>query len=286
MILTASFEKAEKFCESFRPQLPKVYNDSRPKEKPIPSVNFASNAVGTVDTDDEQEHERDGTNEVNSQNQRAQIDTEQSIIENAENEQENADGSVIDEMPQAENAGTDGTAIQEEQENANVPGIDEVPTVGSEVTGESTTGEEPQQPETDVKFGLAEVNVDFEDESMMNDLFDNGSIENMPSNVQHATDALKGIQLASNEEAEVRNGKVIVTKRIADDLEMVYTYGETPKALLPLYRVKLNDSISENIPFKENVSVLLCFVVEHYISFYSFSSIASKRSRLLGQNRW
>lgn len=53
----------------------------------------------------------------------------------------------------------------------------------------------------------------------------------------------------------------MVTKKIGDDCEMVYIYGEVPKALLPLYQIKINDVISGNIPFKENVRKLSSFTV-------------------------
>lgn len=111
----------------------------------------------------------------------------------------------------------------------------------------------------DVKHALPAVHVDDDDEIMMNALYDvvsheSGNVSNEnDSGDQHPSDALAGIQLDQNEKAEFRDGKIIVTKLVDNDLEMMYTYGEKPNALQPLYQVKLNDAVSENIPFKENV---------------------------------
>lgn len=58
---------------------------------------------------------------------------------------------------------------------------------------------------------------------------------------------------AENEKMEVIEGKIKVTRYLEDDIFLTYIVGEDFTPLKPLYEVKLNDIISENIPFKENV---------------------------------
>lgn len=116
------------------------------------------------------------------------------------------------------------------------------------------------------KTNKSEIITDTDDESMMNALFDvasndsdNVTSENS-SGDNYSSDALVGIQLEQNEKAELRDGKIIVTKVVDNEVEMVYTYGEKPRALQPFYEVKLNDALSENIPFKANVCYNLYLV--------------------------
>lgn len=285
MTLTASFEKASNYCELLRPQLPKIYNERRPNEQPIPSVEptetfgTTRTAEAAVEIESDQRTddlpEQDGDDEFFS-------DSEQSgqTINETENEQEMfAHAFIIHDEPQVENVGTGEIPAQEEPQFENAGTVEiaaqeeplvenagtveivaqEEPLVENVGTVEIAAQEEPQQhhelenefiacdEETDPKFSLPAVDVDLEDQLMMTALFDNDS--------DGATDALKSIQLEMDEKAEVRDGKIIVTKTFDNDLEMVYTYGEKPKALQPFYRIKLNDAISENIPFKENVCV-------------------------------
>lgn len=99
--------------------------------------------------------------------------------------------------------------------------------------------------------------MDAIDESALSSLFDkNDAIE--PEACNQTAPGLVGINLSHNETAEFKEGNIIVTKLIDDDLVMTYTYGEKPKALPPLHQVKLNDPISGNIPFKQNVSDTKC----------------------------
>lgn len=84
-------------------------------------------------------------------------------------------------------------------------------------------------------------------------LSDSNENNQYDSDDELASGGLDGIVLGKNEKATVRNGKIIVTKRVDKDLEMVYTYGERPRALKSLNQEKINDSISGNIPFKQNV---------------------------------
>lgn len=243
MNLIASFEKATNCCELLRPQLPKVYNKRRPKEQPIPSVEPTLTSPETFETTEtaktaveaesdqqtDDEHVQGEGVEVNSDSEQSG----QAIVETGSEHENVATDFIIHEEPYVENAGNGEIVAQDELQQQH------------ELDNESIACAE----ETDPKFSLSAVDVDLEDQLMMTALFD----------ADGATDALKGIQLEEDEKAEVCDGKIIVTKTFGNDLEMVYTYGEKPKALQPLYHIKLNDAISENIPFKENVCTIIVF---------------------------
>lgn len=108
--------------------------------------------------------------------------------------------------------------------------------------------------EADVKHSLQSVQMDAGDEMAISCLFgDNTNVSTQSDG--HAASGVSPLSLVlgDGETAEERDGKIIITKLFENDLEMTYTYGETPKALRPLYQIKINDIISANIPFKENV---------------------------------
>lgn len=65
------------------------------------------------------------------------------------------------------------------------------------------------------------------------------------------------IILSAGETSFYENG-VLKIKKIygdEDDCEIVYVYGEQLKPRVPTFQIKINDIISKNIPFKENVSL-------------------------------
>lgn len=109
----------------------------------------------------------------------------------------------------------------------------------------------------DTKEILPTVNVDEIDAFAMESVLCVGGEGDQTASEQtmQTPELPKGLSivLEENETAELKDGRVIVTKRINEDLQMTYTYGEQPTILAPYYRVKLNDPVSEDIPFKENV---------------------------------
>lgn len=101
--------------------------------------------------------------------------------------------------------------------------------------------------EFEAKNTLASVPMSDEDQAAISNLLcvcENVSDENV----------IAGLSLHANEKAEIKDGKIYVTKALDSSLEMVYVYGEQAKPKPPLYNVKINDVISSNLPFKENVS--------------------------------
>lgn len=104
--------------------------------------------------------------------------------------------------------------------------------------------------EVDTKDVLAPVNMDPDDESAISNLLDDQANDNSDS----PADLIAEISLGCDETAEMKDGKIIVTRKLNDGLEMVYTYGEKSVPLAPSYTIKINDSISGNIPFKNNAT--------------------------------
>lgn len=165
------------------------------------------------------------------------IDTENDIDEHEQNTPNASTYAEITNM-------SERNGENELQQNSNDVGVSS----GNELQSNADN-------ENDVKNGLATVEMDADDENAINDLFggqENDSVEADEDNAP--VDLIANISLEHNEKAEANNGKIIVTKTLDDSLEMVYTYGEQPRPLAPLYNVKINDVISANFPFKENVS--------------------------------
>lgn len=107
--------------------------------------------------------------------------------------------------------------------------------------------------EIDVKHVLKPVNMLADDENAIRNLFgDHESGVEANDNNDLSADSIPTASLGHGETAEMKDGKIIVTRKLDDSLEMVYTFGETPTPLKPQYEIKMNDLISGNIPFKEN----------------------------------
>lgn len=83
--------------------------------------------------------------------------------------------------------------------------------------------------------------------------------------------SLTNIELATNETAIINaKGQIEITKKIDKDLTCMYIYGERPVPLAPFYNVKIGDSVSNNIPYKENVSAVFFFLLQiaHFTFFF------------------
>lgn len=171
-----------------------------------------------------------------------------SDAENSFNEQhgQGLDNTVVETSAVSEhNDGENGTL------NANE--VDELHQNTND--DEAGTSEEPHPNDDsgiDAKNALAVVEMNEEDEFAINDLFCDQ--ENAADESNAHANMISELTLAHDEKAEVIDGKVVVTKTLDDSLEMVFVHNETPKPLAPLYNVKMNDAISGDLPFKENVS--------------------------------
>lgn len=93
------------------------------------------------------------------------------------------------------------------------------------------------------------------DVSAISHLFDEPNGNRNPD--ENESDVLASIQLEQNEKADIRDRKIILTKYIDDETEITYAYGQKIQVLPPLYQLKINDAISQNIPFKENAEEVM-----------------------------
>lgn len=286
-----SFHTASAYCDKFRAQHPPHYNHRRQYDRPIPSLNPVSPAVSDYEDNDQENSDEDGIDESRSA-QDAGENSSQGSEENAKDEQTQNNESVFsddgidgnrsaqdsDEHSNADDEQTQnnqsvfsedgidvnrsahdagGNLSQRSEENAIVEqnrSDENESTIGN---GNETSDDQNNAAgsnEKDIKYSLRTVRMDLGDETAINSLFNNGSNdESAQLNENHD---LNDLVLSNHETAERQGDQIIITKVFDNDLQMIYIYGEKPMPRQPLYQVKLNDPISENIPFKENVSII------------------------------
>lgn len=235
--MTDSFERGLDYCANRRPHTPPLYNPSRAIAKPIPSLVFSIDQANVQSDSDEIESDSNSTIEENSENdivtesqdldENSNIDeAQQTLDENVDDENVGAETSDVENSDEVES-----NAVEEPQNAHENENDDEIQQVGIE-NGNAHSDCEPQNENEDPKHVLGAVDIDAEDESAIISLLE-----------------------LKNKVAKKKDGKIYITQKIDNDLEMTYVYGEKPKALAPLYQIKINDVISANIPFKENVSM-------------------------------
>lgn len=246
------------YCSKFRPQSPVEYNLCRKSELPIPSLVGPTAEINTV-----QRTNADGSIDVVNPPDTDRNDDEVVVHDNsARNDSE----SSVDEQSQP-NVTDDSDEIGDlnaRNDGGNVP--DEQPQQQEnelEKSNDSSTQKDAEQndiesgaaknSEADIKDSLQLVQLDASDGMAISYLFDNNANVSAQLDEHAASSASPELVLGVDETAIERDGKIIVTKLFDQDLEMIYTYGQTPKALRPLYQIKINDIISANIPFKDNV---------------------------------
>lgn len=295
MVLTESFEDAMIHRDKFRAQDPAVYNQHRQFARPVPSLNPNEEDVHDVSLEHDHENIELSQNHVDDENgQNGDESSEnENGLENDGVEQEpshaNLTAENIDvpetnhiehEQNEEENVndendtGSENDGDEQEQRRANLtaenvcmPEIDkseheqneEINVNAENENGFENDGSGQEQVIVQSEQGkhvLPAVAIDADEENAISCLFSgDGNI----SNSQSESNTLASICLEEGETAQVENGKVLITKSIDEDLQMVYTHGEKPKPLQPLYHVKINDQISGNIPFKENVRKIYVF---------------------------
>lgn len=277
------------YCHKFRPLLPPHYNDRRQFDQPVPSLNpllaptpsqtngtatsvaTNTNLQATTSSQTNDATTSDATNANlqadNEQEQKEHEDGNEIITDAEQTRNETSSPESFDESTADNETQQTEDAINESVRNISAQNDTSVNEPQRNVTTVDNCDDEAiNTSENDVqaKHILLAVDVDADDELALNHLFDDDGTNMSNSNEsdgnnelnsreQPVSGALAGIVLEENEKADVQNGKVIITKEMADDLQMIYTFGETPRPLLPLYNVKMNDIISGDIPFKENV---------------------------------
>lgn len=122
----------------------------------------------------------------------------------------------------------------------------------SGMTANENSAAENIQPEVVGKNIFEAVQVEVDEASAFGDLF-NGAA---------AIEAIRANLDASEKATINEKGQIEITKYFADldDIECTHVYGQIPVPRNPEYTVKLNDSVSGNIPYKENVSFDFAYI--------------------------
>lgn len=90
-----------------------------------------------------------------------------------------------------------------------------------------------------------------------------GECSQNASTLDEEASPLDSISLGTNETASLNSaGEVVVKKMIGEGLEMCYIHGQKPTPKNPFYQTKINDDITGNIPFKENVGKDRAYLVK------------------------
>lgn len=240
----------------FRANVPPEYNVRRKLERPIPSLQCNntnsgnSNDLGAFGNDIAEENDNDSAAVENTQQSFQHNDNQdENVVDNAE-EPEHSEENVNES--ETEQNFFDYHDATEEIENNDELAMDVAQTSNAENTEEIENNDEQAidvaqtSNAENTKHGLPMVRMSFRDETAIDHLFDSDSDAGAENNSPQIP------PLAANEKAEVKNGKVVITKTFDRDFQMVYTFGEKLTAKYPMYNIKINDAISANIPFKEN----------------------------------
>lgn len=122
--------------------------------------------------------------------------------------------------------------------------------------------ESTNQNSNEVKNIMPDIEMGEEESFAIESVFDSASDDGNSSDSENTDQQAPEVNLALGETAFWDGCVLKVRKKFDRDCEITYTFGEkfVPKVLV--FEIKVNDLISMNIPFKENVSTYL----EHFFS--------------------
>lgn len=214
---TATEEKAVYFRDFFRAKLPIRYSGRRRSDESTPPLSPTQSDTPPPTQSTQTNFNANALITLTNSH-----NTATNVVENFENESAENDEFVIDGT-QTENETVDESADQEEK--TIMP---------------------------NVELGLADSNV-------IEAVFDSDDYNNdvsSSSNINRHT--LESLQLPAGETAFYDDDGILKIKKVhSNDCESVHIYGKELKPKIPAFEVKVNDIISENIPFKENVRIKL-----------------------------
>lgn len=209
---------------------------------PIASTS-TQNGQENSDEDEEFDNTHDdivATVESELTNDAQNTDADNSVLENVATNDE----TTVDANEQSDN-GLECNVNADDTSNSNIDS--EIASNRSQSNGDN---------DDDSKYALAQVNMDPDDEIAIVSLFDGqeNAAEDIDNNASSSTASI-GVSLRDDETFQIgKDGKIMITRNVDDDLKMIYTHGETVKPLPRLYEIKINDTISGNIPFKNNAT--------------------------------
>lgn len=221
---------AKWYRDYFRPKQAAVYNQSqlnaqvlliRPRQA-IDQTNSSHESSGDEQNSTDDNFEDEPTH-TNSSNRSTILDEIEDI------EQNSSDHSTLFDENVREQTEKSSDANNEEQE-------------GNDASVELTR---VSQDDEDVKLPLQTVQLNAIEASVFNNMFDESN---------DVGNACIDQQVADEHITISPGGTKKVTKNIGDDCEMSFDYGQDMfKPANVGYQVKINDLLSDNIPFKENV---------------------------------
>lgn len=249
------------YRDKYRPKKPAVYNLARLTENP---TRLKSNEahVGIAEANSVEQFEENRENESESSAEEFSLtdeeleDTENSLnVSNENRGQSTAEDFNLTVDENIEHESTVFVEIQGEKHNDDIGSGTAQNAINENTNTLVHEFEIPCENRNDIdeKDPLKTVELDETEAAGFDQLFDDTSHENT-SEVQ---------QLTLGEETVICSpgGTKRATKIIDDDCEFTFELGigEMFKPVNMGYQVKLNDALSANIPFKENVSAFFNF---------------------------
>lgn len=273
-IMIESFDAAKQYCNRFRPVLPVPYNPNILNNQPTPPNNVDGQ---NIENEQENEQENDANSE-NSGNDNEVGESDEPISENdqeiglesAENDHQSSDAEqkfvlapvnldqsdiiALDSLFDIEDFSSDG-------ENLAVGGFESL---------DNTTHQNPPQFEAEDNGSAInenqtnEMNSNHSNNQIIdttnsqepnNDDTTNGEADENVSN-EEINILLRSYKPAENEKvALTQDGRIAITKAIDDELEMTFVLGEQLLPIEDRFQIKMNDALSGNMPFQENVHI-------------------------------
>lgn len=277
-ILIESFDAAKQYCNRFRPMLPVACNPNILKNQPTPSNKIIDSQH--VDNSETDEQQNDGNSEISGNNNEvdesnAQDDLISEIgqeigVESAENHEEIADVeqkfvltpvsldqsdiialdslfNVEDSANEGESLAVDGSDAVDNTSRQNHPQI-EADESGSAINENSTSEMNINHPNNQI------VDTTSAQEQNNDDTTNGEAGENV--SVEESNILLRSYKPAENEKVVLtQDGKIEITKAIDEELEMTFILGQKLLAMEDRFQVKMNDLLSGNTPFQENVCI-------------------------------
>lgn len=234
----ATRARAIYYRDTFRPLLPVLYNVQKQFDKPLPPMPSNYRNANSLDSL--------GQNNIPTEPQFEPVAGPSTVHNAARNE--NPDVAFSDSIacdfvliePRS-------SIIHNTPRNVNSDIVHEEPEQEEQDLVNQSTDE--SLPFEEAKYIMPNVELDDTDMLEISHVFHDEQTNDQQARICTS-------ELNDNESIFLENGVMKIKKVVDDDCEMVYTYGTK---IVPYvgFEVKLNDPVSMNIPFNENVSIRL-----------------------------
>lgn len=269
-IFIESFDAAKQFCDRFRPVLPVAYNSSVLNKQPTPPNNMNNPANGYNEEDSETDEQQSVVNEIGdvsiAQDDLVSENSEEMDLENAEAVEQNTNDeekyvlapvnmdqsdTIAFESLFDDNSACDGESVATDNTSQQVHLRIETNENGREINNDSTNEVNIDDPSNQIVETAAIQHQNSNDTTTAED-------ENVPD--EESNTLLRSYKPAENEKvAFTQDGRIEITKTIDEELEMTFILGQQLTAMQDRFHVKMNDKLSGNLPFQENVYASRCY---------------------------